>query len=440
MQKQDILNRSKFVGDLIEIVETISARDGARMFAIDGEWGSGKSYVLEMFEEKIASLQSEEEAGDRYFLFHYNCWEYDYYEEPIIAIVAAMLDTVNEKENLFSGKVESFIEGAMKTAGEAVKEIAGEVIKNKIGFDVVGTLEKIKEKGEGIAEENKKFDNLSTFKETLKTVREQLKKIAEYKPIIWVVDELDRCLPDYAIKVLERLHHLLKGIPNITVIIAIDQKQLENSVKQIFGEKTEASQYLKKFIDFTLKLDKGKMTKGFYEKYSSYFELFREFPDGEGEFQNMFYVLFDGYDIRRQEKIMENVELIHRIVCETDEKRDASLMWLEVLWFGLRLRTGSSDFSWILQLNITGNELGMLGLKLGNFMKKMITRIEGRNTTFLNARRRTVLLHENVEDRMFWLWDKVLKENIFVWDEECDLRTEEECAVRFVKLAEVLLS
>lgn len=70
------------------------------------------------------------------------------------------------------------------------------------------------------------------------------------------------CL-DYAIKVLERLHHLLKGIPNITVIIAIDQKQLENSVKQIFGEKTEASQYLKKFIDFTLKLDKGKMTKGF---------------------------------------------------------------------------------------------------------------------------------------------------------------------------------
>lgn len=41
---------------------------------------------------------------------------------------------------------------------------------------------------------------------------------------------------------------------------------------------------------------------------------------------------------------------------------------------------------------------------------------------------------------MFWLWDKVLKENIFVWDEECDLRTEEECAVRFVKLAEVLLS
>ena len=116
MQKQDILNRSKFVGDLIEIVETISARDGARMFAIDGEWGSGKSYVLEMFEEKIASLQSEEEAGDKYFLFHYNCWEYDYYEEPIIAIVAAMLDTVNEKEILFSGKVESFIEGEMKTA------------------------------------------------------------------------------------------------------------------------------------------------------------------------------------------------------------------------------------------------------------------------------------------------------------------------------------
>ena len=41
---------------------------------------------------------------------------------------------------------------------------------------------------------------------------------AKDKTIIFVVDELDRCLPEYSIKVLERLHHVFEKTSNIQVI------------------------------------------------------------------------------------------------------------------------------------------------------------------------------------------------------------------------------
>ena len=37
-------------------------------------------------------------------------------------------------------------------------------------------------------------------------------------------------MPAYAIKILERLHHMFEGIDNVLVIIAIDSNQLNQSI------------------------------------------------------------------------------------------------------------------------------------------------------------------------------------------------------------------
>lgn len=82
---------------------------------------------------------------------------------------------------------------------------------------------------------------------------------------------MDRCLPAYAIKILERLHHIFYGIDNVIVIISIDRNQLEYSIKQIYGEKVNVDKYLKKFIDFSLKLDNGEINKNFKENIMNIF-------------------------------------------------------------------------------------------------------------------------------------------------------------------------
>ena len=50
MSKLDILNRKQFVENVIKLIENISPNKKTMTFAIDGEWGCGKSFVLDMLE------------------------------------------------------------------------------------------------------------------------------------------------------------------------------------------------------------------------------------------------------------------------------------------------------------------------------------------------------------------------------------------------------
>ena len=101
MNKLDILNRYDFVCSLINLVENISVENSSVTFALDGKWGSGKSFVLDMFEEELSRIQSEETATDKYFIIRYNCWKNDYYQEPLIAIVSSIVSSIEEKTKLF---------------------------------------------------------------------------------------------------------------------------------------------------------------------------------------------------------------------------------------------------------------------------------------------------------------------------------------------------
>ena len=56
MDRLDILNRDKFVAELLQIVKNISDNKSSTCFALNGDWGSGKSFVLDMFEEKLVQI------------------------------------------------------------------------------------------------------------------------------------------------------------------------------------------------------------------------------------------------------------------------------------------------------------------------------------------------------------------------------------------------
>ena len=95
-EKFDVLDRGGFIEKLKDLVNVISENKQGCCFGLNGFWGSGKSFVLEKFEEEIKEIQLEETGDTKYFVFHYDCWKYDYYEEPAIAIIAAMLGIVEK--------------------------------------------------------------------------------------------------------------------------------------------------------------------------------------------------------------------------------------------------------------------------------------------------------------------------------------------------------
>ena len=187
-------------------------------------------------------------------------------------------------------------------------EVAGEYVKNKIGVNIVETFQSEKT---GIDNQKFKFDKMFAFKKTLDETREKLKRMSEIKTVVIVVDELDRCMPEYAIKVLERLHHLFEGIPNTIVIMAVDSKQLENSVKKIFGNAVDTGRYLRKFISFNLKLGVGALQSKYVEKYNYYFEKFEEKDAAAEELQTL--ATLCQIDIRNLNKLIEKLDIIHTL-------------------------------------------------------------------------------------------------------------------------------
>ena len=56
MDKLDILNRDEFVEQLVRLVENISENKTSTCFAINGAWGSGKSFVLDMLKICVLHL------------------------------------------------------------------------------------------------------------------------------------------------------------------------------------------------------------------------------------------------------------------------------------------------------------------------------------------------------------------------------------------------
>ena len=89
-------------------------------------------------------------------------------------------------------------------------------------------------------------------------------------PLVFIIDELDRCNPHIAVKVLERVKQLF-DIPNIVFVLPISKKQFEYSIQGYYGsDKIDATNYLRRFIDLECELptpDSESMCQLLYDHY-----------------------------------------------------------------------------------------------------------------------------------------------------------------------------
>ncbi len=346
MDKIDILNRDEFVEQLVCLVENISDNKTSTCFAINGAWDSGKSFVLDMFEEQLSVIQSEVTFDDKYFIVHYNCWKYDYYEEPLIAIVSSTLAEIDRKTKLIpDSEQRSKAIGVLKSASEALLTIGNVMVKAKTGIDIKNGFEiLLKGRKNGIEEYNQKhgYDKYFQLNKVIDTLSDTLQKIAEEYTVVIIVDELDRCIPEYAIKVLERLHHLTEEKSNIITIVAVDKKRLIESIKHIFGFEC-VEEYLKKFINFEITLNNGEVSEKITEKYAEYLNLFdEEIILFDEPIEEYIQIIFKDIDPRTQEQLMRRAMLIHKLLFT--DKKDYSFMCVELLAIVLYYKYGYRAF------------------------------------------------------------------------------------------------
>ena len=265
MSLQDKIGRDEIVDKICGLVGSLKKEQNFCL-AINGAWGSGKSFVLGLIEEKLSKKQE-------YIIIKYDAWENTFYSDPLIAILSCVIDGIEEKLYL----VERTEEKAKKAAKTGVNTLAKLSTK----------IEKLKAVIEGIKTIIKDFHNpidttalgdLKSYQKLLKTTKEILNEITqagEYREkqtkLVILVDEIDRCLPDEQLKILERLHHLF-DVKNCAVIVTMNQICVAETVKTIYG--IDGYEYLRKFFNFTFRLDTSanEYLKNLLEEYIKSFE------------------------------------------------------------------------------------------------------------------------------------------------------------------------
>lgn len=331
--KEDVLNREPFIQQIVELAKILSENRKNCCFAIEGEWGSGKSFVLEMIQECLKMEQSEITGTDCFFVVRYDCWQYDYYEEPIVAIISVLKEQIEKYISVLSDATKKQLFESLKNA---ITKIAVEAIKSKTGVnfgDIIKTPE----------DDGKIYDQYFGFQNVIKKVQGQIVEISKDQTVVIIVDELDRCLPSYAIKVLERIHHIFNELENVVVIIAMEKKQIENSLHQIYGDEMNVDRYLKKIISFSFQLDNGS-ANNFTEKYASFVEMFS--LQEQVELEKFLKEITQGIDIRTQEKIFEKAENIHKLITDQD-KMDTAILAFEILVLCLKEKMSTVSMKWI---------------------------------------------------------------------------------------------
>ena len=73
------------------------------------------------------------------------------------------------------------------------------------------------------------------------------------KPLVIMIDELDRCRPSYAIELLEVAKHLF-AVDNVVFVLAVNRAELVHSVKALYGSGFDAEGYLRRFFDLDFQL------------------------------------------------------------------------------------------------------------------------------------------------------------------------------------------
>ena len=228
-------------GEVLE--QFLSTLDEPYVLAIDSPWGSGKSTFIRMLRQQL--------KNNGFNTIHFNAWESDFCEEPFVGMVSEVTSALSKLPgNQLSPKTEK-----IKAAGKQVlKRLipVGAKIATMGALDLDKELESVERAMAGASEKiaEDMMDSYGESKSDIKCFRETLEQFVEGlgKPLIFFVDELDRCRPSFAVELLERAKHLF-SVNGVVFLLAVDKTQLGHSIQGLYGPSFDAAGYLRRFID-----------------------------------------------------------------------------------------------------------------------------------------------------------------------------------------------
>ena len=226
-----------------EIYKEIS--ENGLVILLNGPWGSGKTKFIDYLRGRI-------ETDNKYEIFNiYNAYLYDYYDNAYLPFFASINDKVKLNKKYLS-TIKNIGNESKKGILSSGYNVICKLVKDRYDIDLKDFKETIQELDQEEISKDilEHFNNVKKLKEKIKR---QFNKYAKGKTQIFVIDELDRCKPSFALDTLEIVKHFF-DLDNCIFIISVDKLQLESHIKSIYGESIDAEKYFSKLFDYQFNL------------------------------------------------------------------------------------------------------------------------------------------------------------------------------------------
>ncbi|WP_343561586.1 KAP family P-loop NTPase fold protein [Kiloniella sp. b19] len=282
--EKDIFGRKNFGENLTDFLANI---EDPMVLVLDDQWGSGKTTFIKMWAGHL--------RNKGFPVVYFDAFANDYIDDAFSAIAGEVIGLAEENND----DVQEAKEKLLDYSVSALKVIAGGGLKLGVKAATLGVLG---------SEELEAFSNISAdieaqvsgaadkvirntlekqveqkhvfeeFRESLKGLIWSLQSNQENKkPLVFIIDELDRCRPDFALQIIEKIKHFF-SIEGMHFVLVTHLRQLESSVKFAYGAEVDATRYLQKFYHYKLSFpDSNTMIQESYiEQYVRH--IFSGFP------------------------------------------------------------------------------------------------------------------------------------------------------------------
>lgn len=239
---------------------------------LNSGWGTGKTYFLKRWKHDL---------DKRHPVIYIDAWRDDHSDDPFLSVVSSIISQLKSKTDKSD---ESTLAKSFDYSARLAKQVApiviGGLVKKYIGVSLDSISQGNDDKPSSsniqidqvaqkistllLSEHEKRSSSITALKKTIEMWIGAVigqnssgdKKVEA--PTFVIIDELDRCRPDYAVKTLEVVKHIF-DIPGVFFIIATDTEQLQHAIKVVYGNDFNAHVYLSRFFDTRFSLQQGSL-------------------------------------------------------------------------------------------------------------------------------------------------------------------------------------
>lgn len=255
--------------DLIDrLTSMYSKMEGGTVAILDGKWGSGKTTFCKAWSNNL--------INKGFPALYFDAFSVDLNASPYEALSGAIMKRAHELQAESTPKYKKFVDAAARV-GKSLAGSATNVAIRAASMGLVGEedlksagdagktlVDRLADGGEGAVKraleaQAKSAEDVNAFKAALADLPSLLAPPGPENmglPLVFIVDELDRCRPDFALGVIEILKHLFDA-KGVNFIISTHVPQLIRSVNHRYGIGEFSNEYLEKFYDFTINFTTG---------------------------------------------------------------------------------------------------------------------------------------------------------------------------------------